>query len=123
KRGIVFVGTGSAAGDFFGGDRLGDNLFANCTIALDANTGKRLWHFQSVHHDISDHDIPCPPVVCTFKQNGKAVDAVAQVTKTGYVYLFNRLTGKPVFPIEERPAPPSEVPGERAAKTQPVPSK
>jgi quinoprotein glucose dehydrogenase len=123
KRGLVFVGTGTAAGDFYGGDRLGDNLFGNCTIALDAKTGKRIWHFQTIRHDLSDHDLPYPPIVCTIKQNGRKIDAVAQVSKTGYCYLFDRVTGRPLFPIQEVPAPRSDIPGERAATTQPVPTK
>ncbi len=123
ERGLVFVGTGSAAPDFYGGDRPGDNLFANCTIALDANTGKRVWHFQTVHHDITDHDLPTYPNLVTVNHAGKQVDAVAQVTKTGFVYLFDRVTGKPLFPIEERKVPKSDVPGEKSSPTQPFPLK
>jgi quinoprotein glucose dehydrogenase len=121
KRGILFCGTGSAAADFYGADRHGSNLFANCTLALDARTGKRLWHFQQVHHDLWDHDNPCPPTLCTVRQNGKTIDAVAQPTKTGYVFLFDRLTGRPLFDVEEAPAPPSDVPGEQTWPTQPEP--
>jgi quinoprotein glucose dehydrogenase len=123
KHALVFVGTGSAAGDFYGGDRLGDNLFANCVIALDAKTGKRVWHFQTIHHDISDHDLPTYPNLVSVNHGGKKIEAVAQLTKTGYVYVFDRLTGKPLFHVEERPVPPSDLPGERAASTQPVPVK
>lgn len=123
KRGIAFIATGSPTWDFYGADRHGDNLFANCVIALDANTGKRLWHFQTVHHDIWDKDIPCPPNLVTITHNGKKTDAVAQVSKTGYVYLLDRQTGKPLFEIEEKPAPASDVSGERAAATQPIPVK
>jgi len=123
KNGIVFAGTGSAASDFYGRDRIGDDLFANCTLALDARTGKRLWHFQTVHHDLWDHDNPCPPTMVTVKRNGRSVEAVAQPTKTGYVFLFDRKTGDPLFPIVEKPVPASDVEGEVAARTQPVPVK
>jgi quinoprotein glucose dehydrogenase len=121
SRGIVFVPTGSAAFDFYGANRAGDNLFANSLIALDAATGKRLWHFQDVHHDIWDRDFPSPPSLVTVRRNGRAIDAVAQTTKQGFVYVFDRTTGKPLFPIEERPVPPSDLPGEVTAKTQPFP--
>ena len=121
KHGILFCGTGSAASDFYGADRHGSNLFANCTLAIDARTGKRLWHFQEVHHDLWDHDNPCPPVVCQVKRNGKTIEAVAQPTKTGFIFVFDRLTGKPLFPIREVPATPSDVPGEQAWPTQPEP--
>ncbi len=123
KRGIVFVPTGSAAFDFWGGNRLGQNLFANCLLALDAATGKRIWHYQFVHHDIWDRDPPAPPNLLTVKRNGKSVDAVAQVTKSGHVFVFNRETGEPLFPIEERVVPPSDLQGESAWPTQPIPTK
>lgn len=123
KRGIVFVPTGSAASDFYGANRAGDNLFANCLLALDANTGKRIWHFQIVKHDIWDRDLPSPPVLVTVKREGKTVDAVAQTTKHGFVFLFERETGKPLFPIEYRKYPRSDVEGEYAAETQPTPTK
>lgn len=123
KRGIAFIATGSPTWDFYGQDRPGDNLFGNCVIALDANTGKRIWHFQTVHHDIWDKDLPCPPNLVTVNHNGKRIDAVAQVSKTGYVYLFDRETGKPLFDIEEKPVPASEIPGEHISPTQPVPVK
>jgi quinoprotein glucose dehydrogenase len=123
KRGIAFIATGSPTWDFYGQDRYGDNLFGNCVIALNANTGKRIWHFQTVHHDIWDKDVPCPPNLVTVNHNGKKIDAVAQVSKTGYVYLFNRETGKPIFEIEEKPVPPSVVAGERISPTQPFPVK
>lgn len=123
KRGIVFVPTGSAAADYYGGNRKGENLFANCLIALDANTGKRIWHYQMVHHDILDRDPPAPPNLITLNRNGKKVDAVVQVTKQGYVFVFERATGKPLFPIEERKAPPSDLLGEEASPTQPFPLK
>ena len=121
KRGIVFVPTGSAVFDFYGGDRLGDDLYANCELALDAATGKHLWHFQGVHHDIWDRDFPSPPALFTVKRNGKPVEALAQTSKQGYVYEFDRLTGQPLFPITERPYPASNVPGEVTAATQPLP--
>jgi len=123
KHGIVFAGLGSASSDFYGADRLGDDLFANCTIALDARTGKRLWHFQSVHHDLWDHDLPCPPVVCTMVFHGKRIEVVAQPTKTGFIFVFDRLTGKPIFGVKEVPSQPSNITGEVAASTQPVPLK
>jgi quinoprotein glucose dehydrogenase len=122
-RGLVLAGIGSAAFDFFGGDRHGANLFANCTIALDANTGKRLWHFQTLHHDLWDHDLPVYPNLVTVTHDNKSIDAVAQVTKTGYVFLFNRETGKPLFDVEEKNVPASDVPGEQASPTQPIPVK
>lgn len=122
KRGIVFCGTGSPASDFYGADRPGANLFGNCTLALDARTGRRLWHFQQVHHDLWDHDNPCPPALGTIRWKGKPRDIVAQPTKTGFIYLFDRVTGAPLFPVDEKPAPPSAIPGERAYPTQPVPS-
>ena len=123
KRGIVYVPTGSAATDFYGSDRVGDDLFANCLLALKAETGKRIWHFQSVKHDIWDRDFPSPPTLVQVRHNGAMVDAVAQTTKSGFVYLFNRVTGAPLFPIEYKAYPPSDVPGEVAASTQPLPTK
>jgi quinoprotein glucose dehydrogenase len=123
KRGMVFIATGSPAWDFYGGDRYGDNLYGNCVIALDAATGKRRWHYQTVHHDIWDKDVPCPPNLVTVNQGGKHIDAVAQVSKTGYVYLLNRVTGKPLFPVEEVPVPASDIPGEQSSPTQPIPVK
>jgi quinoprotein glucose dehydrogenase len=121
KRGIVFVPTGSASFDFWGGNRVGDNLYANCLLALDAKTGKRLWHFQFVHHDVWDRDLPTPPVLARVKRGGKLVDAVAQATKSGHVFVFDRVTGKPLFPIREVPVPGSAIPGEVLAQTQPLP--
>jgi len=123
KRGILFAGLGSASSDFYGADRKGTNLFANCTLALDARTGKRLWHFQEIHHDLWDHDNPCPPVLVTVKRGGKQIDAAAQLTKTGFCFLFDRVTGKPIFDIVEKPATPSIIPGEEAWPTQPEPVK
>lgn len=120
-KGILFCGTGSAGSDFHGGDRVGSNLFANCTLALDVRTGRRLWHFQTVHHDIWDHDNPYPPLVVNVQHDGHAVEAVAQLTKTGYCFLLERKTGKPLFPAHEQPVPPSDIPGEVAFATQPVP--
>jgi quinoprotein glucose dehydrogenase len=123
KRGIVYVPTGSAASDFYGANRTGDNLFANCLLALDAATGKRLWHFQFIKHDIWDRDLPSPPVLVTVKQAGRSIDAVAQATKHGYVFVFDRVTGKPLFPIEYRAYPASTVEGEVVAATQPLPTR
>jgi len=123
RRGIVFLPTGSAAFDFWGGNRKGANLFADCLLALDAATGRRLWHYQLVHHDLWDRDLPAAPVLVTLRHNGRPVDAVAQITKQGYVFVFERTTGKPLFPIEERAVPPSDIPGEQAHPTQPLPIK
>ena len=123
RRGIVFVGLGSATSDFYGGDRKGQDLFANSTVALDASGGKRLWHFQTLHHDLWDHDLPVCPALVTVTHDGEKRDAVAQVTKTGFVFLFDRVTGKPLFEVVERPVPPSTIPGEEAWPTQPFPVK
>ena len=122
-RGIVYVPTGSAAFDFYGADRIGDDLFANCVIALNAKTGKRIWHFQGVRHDIWDRDFPSPPALFTLKRDGKTVQALAQTTKQGFVYLFDRTNGKPLFPVEYHKYPPSTIPGEVAAAEQPLPTK
>jgi quinoprotein glucose dehydrogenase len=121
-RGIVYVPTGSAAFDFYGDDRVGDDLFADCLIALNAETGERIWHFQGVRHDIWDRDFPAPPVLLTVQREGKKVDAVAQTTKQGFVFLFDRTNGKPLFPIECRSYPPSDVPGEQTAPQQCLPA-
>lgn len=121
-RGILYVPTGSAAYDFYGASRKGSNLFANCLLALDAKTGKRLWHFQFVHHDILDRDPPAPPNLVTITRDGKKVDAVVQVTKQGLVFVFDRVTGKPLFPIKETPVPKSDIPGEESWPTQPIPT-
>jgi quinoprotein glucose dehydrogenase len=123
QRGIVYVPTGSASADFYGANRAGDNLFANALLALDAATGRRLWHFQAVRHDTWDRDFPAPPSLVTVTQGGKRIDAVAQTSKHGYVFLFDRVTGRPLFPIEYRSFPPSPVDGERSADTQPLPTK
>jgi quinoprotein glucose dehydrogenase len=123
KRGIVYVPTGSAAFDFYGGNRLGDDLFANCLIALNAETGERIWHFQGVRHDIWDRDFPSPPILLSVKRDGKDVDAVAQPTKQGFVYLFDRSNGQSLFPIVYQKYPLSNVPGEVTAAEQPLPTK
>jgi len=123
ETGILYVPTGSAAFDFYGGDRLGDNLFADCEIALKAETGERIWHFQAVHHDLWDRDFPAPPVLVTVKHDGKTVDAVAQTSKQGFVYLFDRATGTPVYPLETRKYPPSDLKGEVASTEQSLPTK
>jgi quinoprotein glucose dehydrogenase len=117
KRGLVFVPTGSAAADFYGGNRHGDNLFANCLLALDATSGKLRWHFQFVKHDVLDRDLPSAPTLVTLRIKGKRVDALVQTTKQGYIFVLDRDTGQPVFPVEEVPAPSSDVPGESTSPT------
>ena len=121
--GIVYAPTGSASFDFYGGDRKGSNLFANSLIALDARTGKRKWHYQIVHHDVWDRDLPAPPNLFTIEKDNKKIEAVAQITKQGYVFLFDRISGEPIFPVEERPVAASDMPGEQVHPTQPVPLK
>ncbi len=123
ERGLLYVPTGSAAFDFWGGNRIGANLFANCLICLDAKTGKRKWHYQFVHHDVWDRDLPAPPNLLTIERNGKKIPAVAQITKSGHVFVFNRETGDPIFPIEERAVPSSDLQGESLWPTQPIPTK
>lgn len=123
ERGIVFVPLTSPSSDMYGGDRHGMNLFGDSVVALEAATGKRLWHFQTVHHDIWDYDIPSQPVLVDVKRQGKMVPAVAVVTKTGFTFILERTTGKPLFDVVEKPVPPSEVPGEKAWPTQPIPVK
>ena len=123
KLGLVFIPTGSPAFDFYGGNRKGENLFGNCLIALDAKTGTRKWHHQLVHHDLWDYDIPAPPTLVRLHKDGKKIDAVAQVTKMGMVFLFERESGKPVYPIEERPVPKSDLMAEETWPTQPFPVK
>jgi quinoprotein glucose dehydrogenase len=123
KAGILYAPTGSAVFDFYGGDRIGDNLFADSELALNAETGERIWHFQGVHHDLWDRDFPSPPTLVSVMRDGKQIDAVAQTTKQGFVYLFEGATGKPLFPIESRKYPPSDLPGEVAAPEQPLPTK
>ena len=120
-RGIIYVPTGSAVFDFYGGDRKGNDLFADSLIALDAATGKRIWHFQGVHHDLWDRDFPAPPALVTVMHEGKRVDAIAQTTKSGLLYVFDRTTGKSLFPIDEIAVPRSDVPGEVTSPTQPYP--
>ena len=123
ERGWVFASIGSPSFDYYGGNRKGANLFGNSVLALDALTGKRIWHFQTVHHDVWDYDLPAQPTLVTAIRDGKHIDAVAQVTKTAMVFLFDRESGEPLFPVEERPIPPSEVPGEELWPTQPFPVK
>ena len=122
QRGIVYVPTGSAVADFYGGNRLGDNLYADSLIALDAGTGRRLWHFQGVHHDLWDRDFPSPPSLLNVTRNGHRIDAIAQPTKQGVLFVFDRVTGKPLFPIGERRVPQTDVPGEHTSPTQPFPA-
>ncbi len=123
KHGLVFFPTGSPTHDLYGADRAGHNLFGNCLIALDARTGTRRWHFQTVHHDLWDYDLAAAPKLLTVRHNGKPVDIVAQAGKTGFLYVFERVTGQPLWPIEERPVPKSEVPGEVSSPTQPFPTR
>jgi membrane-bound PQQ-dependent dehydrogenase (glucose/quinate/shikimate family) len=122
-RDLVFLPIGSPSYDFYGGDRKGQDLFANSLVALQASTGKLVWYFQMVHHDLWDYDMPAQPTLITLRRDGKSMSAVAQVTKMGFVFIFDRITGKPVFPVEERPVPKSNVPGEAAWPTQLFPSK
>jgi quinoprotein glucose dehydrogenase len=122
KRGIAYFPLGSPTYDFDGADRHGSNLFGNCLLALNARTGKRLWHFQTVHHDLWDYDLTTAPQLITVTQNGKKIDAVAQPSKNGFLFVFNRVTGKPLWPIEERPVPKSDMPDEEAWPTQPFPT-
>src|SRR5262245_24382102 len=121
--GIVFVPFGTARYDFYGGNRKGDNLFANSLVALNANTGEGLWHFQTVHHDLWDYDLPTAPKLLTVRNNGRNVDIVAQPSKHGFLFVFNRRTGDPLWPIDERAVPQSDVPGEYSSPTQPFPTK
>jgi len=122
KRGIAYFPTGSPTYDYDGADRHGSNLFGDCILAIDARTGKRLWHFQTVHHDIWDYDLTAAPQLITVQHNGKAVDAVAVAAKTGFLYVLNRVTGEPLWPIVERPVPKSEMPNEESWPTQPFPT-
>ena len=123
KRGILYIPFGTARFDFYGANRHGQNLFGNSLVALDARTGKRIWHFQTVHHDLWDYDLPTAPRLLTVQHDGKSVEAVAQPTKQGFLFVFNRLTGEPLWPVEERAVPKSDVPGEQAWPTQPFPTK
>jgi quinoprotein glucose dehydrogenase len=122
ETGIAYIPTGTARYDFYGGNRPGNNLFANSIIAIDTRTGKRLWHFQMVHHDLWDFDIPNAPKLMTIHKDGKDIPVVIQAAKHGFVFVFNRLTGEPIWPIEERAVPASDVPGEQASPTQPFPT-
>ena len=123
QRGIAFINFGSPRFDFYGGDRKGDNLFGNSLVAIDARTGRRIWHQQLVHHDLWDYDLPQAPKLLTIRQNGRNIDIVAQATKHGFLFVFNRETGAPIWPIEERKVPQSDVPGEFSSPTQPFPTK
>lgn len=123
KRGLVFIPTGSTSYDFYGSNRQGQNLYANSLLALDIRTGEKKWHFQTIHHDLWDRDLPSPPNLLSVKRDGKTIDAVAQTTKHGYVFIFNRETGEPLFPIEEIPVPTEGLPGEHPWPTQPIPTK
>ena len=116
---LVFIPTGSPSPDYIGGERLGDNLFANCIVALRADTGERVWYFQTVHHDLWDYDVAAPPLLFDIDRDGKKVPAIAVGSKTASLFILNRETGKPLFPIEERRVPASDVVGEVAAETQP----
>ncbi len=120
--GIIYIPTGTARFDFYGGNRPGNNLFANSILALDARTGKRIWHFQAVHHDLWDYDLPAAPKLMTIHHDGKDIPILVQPTKQGFVFVLDRRTGKPIWPIEERPVPASDVPGEQASPTQPFPT-
>nr|WP_252263849.1 PQQ-binding-like beta-propeller repeat protein [Paracidobacterium acidisoli] len=122
KRGIAYFPLGSPTYDFYGADRAGADLFSDCLLALDARAGKYLWHFQAVHHDLWDYDFASSPKLLTIRHNGKKVDVVAQAGKNGFLYVLDRVTGKPIWPIVERPVPPSDVPGEHASPTQPFPT-
>ena len=121
--GYVYLPFGAATNDFYGGHRHGDNLFATSLVCLNAETGKRVWHFQTVHHDLWDYDLPCAPNLVDVVVDGKLIKAVAQVSKTGYCYVFDRGTGEPVWPINEVPVPQSTLPGEKTSPTQPIPTK
>ena len=123
ERGILYAPTGSVSYDFYGGDRVGDNLFANSIIALSAETGNKIWHFQTVHHDVWDRDLPAPPILFDYSMNDSIIPSLAQVTKSGYIYLLNRITGNPLYKIIERPVPSkSNLEGEVLSKTQPIPT-
>lgn len=121
-RGIVYVPLGSASYDFWGGDRPGANLYSDSLVALDARTGKKLWHFQTVHHDLWDYDLTSSPALMTIRRDGKPLDIVVQAAKSGFIFAFDRVTGKPLWPIEERPVPQSNMPGNPAWPTQPFPT-
>ena len=122
KRGIVYIPIGSIGGDFYGANRKGTNLYANSLLALDAATGEYIWHFQTVHHDLWDRDLAANPNLVTVQHDGKTIDAVAQISKHGYIFMFDRTNGKPIFPIEEKPVPQNALPGEEVWPTQPIPT-
>jgi len=122
KRGMVFIPLGSPTYDFYGANRKGENLYGNCLVALNAQTGELVWHFQTVHHDLWDYDLPAPPTLATIDKEGKTIDVVTLATKTGFLFVFDRETGNPIFPIEERKVPSSNVPGEYSWPTQPFPT-
>ena len=122
ERGLVYLPVSTPSNDYYGGRRLGQNLFAETLLCLDARTGKRKWHYQLVHHGLWDYDPPSPPNLVTIRVNGRRIDAVVQLTKQGFAYVFDRVTGRPVWPIEERPVPQSDVPGEQSSPTQPFPT-
>jgi glucose dehydrogenase len=121
-RGIAYIPFGTARFDFYGGNRIGNNLFGNSIVALDARTGKRLWHFQAVHHDLWDYDFPQAPKLLTVRHDGRNVDVIAQASKQGYIYVLDRVTGTPLWPIEEKPVPQTDAPGEVTSPTQPIPT-
>jgi quinoprotein glucose dehydrogenase len=121
-RGIAYIPFGTARYDFYGGNRVGNNLFGNSIVALDARTGKRLWHFQAIHHDLWDYDFPQAPKLMTVRHDGQNVDVVVQASKQGFLYVLDRVTGKPLWPIEEKPMPQTDVPGEVSSPTQPIPT-
>jgi quinoprotein glucose dehydrogenase len=121
--GYVYIPVEMPTGDFYGGNRPGDNLFSDSLVCLDAKTGKRVWHFQLVHHDIWDWDLGAPPILTDITVNGRKIKAIAQIMKQGFTFVFDRVTGQPVWPIEERPVPQSDVPGEKTSPTQPFPTK
>jgi len=123
ERGIVYAPLGSPSYDYYGQNRKGKNLFGNCVVALEAATGKLVWYFQTVHHDLWDYDLPAPPSLVTVERNGEMIDALAQTTKSGFLFVLDRETGQSLFPIEDRPVPPSNIPGEEAWPTQPIPLK
>jgi quinoprotein glucose dehydrogenase len=123
QRGLLYLPVGTPSNDWYGGARLGNNLFAESIVCLDAKTGRRVWHFQTVHHGLWDYDLPAPPNLITIRVGGRTIDAVSVVTKMGFIFVFDRVTGTPVWPIEERPVPASDVPGERASPTQPFPTR
>jgi quinoprotein glucose dehydrogenase len=123
QRGILYMPIAGPAANYWGGDRPGNNLFANSMVAVDAETGKYKWHFQTVHHDLWDSDMPSPPTLVDIRQNGRTIPALASVGKTGYMFILDRVTGKPIFGVEERPVPKGDVPGEWYSPTQPFPVK